>query len=460
LVTLFRHQLPIVALLRLMVETCFFSLAIVIGVMLSGPHPSLPYGMLPAAMLFAGVMVAAINGFGLYRRDPGARPVGVAARLTMALLVGMPAAYVAFYFVPESHTYQESLGLTVVITLFGVLVLRRAFLKCLDSKLFTHRVMVLGTGRDAQAVANALSEIGSASAAFVGFYPLPSQEEDVVPAGRMLSAGEALQVAVGRYRVNEVIVALRERRGGVLPLGELLACRLAGVRVTELSSFFERTRGEFPIESLKASHLIFGEGFRQGRVRTLLKRAFDVTASLALLVLAAPVMLITAIAIKLESPGPVLYRQQRVGLGGRIISVIKFRSMYANAEDDGQPRWAMPDDDRITRVGRLIRIVRIDELPQLFNVLAGEMSLVGPRPERPYFVDQLSSQIPFYGLRHSVKPGVTGWAQVRYSYGGSVGDSVRKLQFDLYYVKNHSLALDLVILIETIGVVLSGRGAR
>jgi len=457
---LFRHQLPIVALLRLMVETCFFSLAIVIGVMLSGPHPSLPYGMLPAAMLFAGVMVAAINGFGLYRRDPGARPVGVAARLTMALLVGMPAAYVAFYFVPESHTYQESLGLTVVITLFGVLVLRRAFLKCLDSKLFTHRVMVLGTGRDAQAVANALSEIGSASAAFVGFYPLPSQEEDVVPAGRMLSAGEALQVAVGRYRVNEVIVALRERRGGVLPLGELLACRLAGVRVTELSSFFERTRGEFPIESLKASHLIFGEGFRQGRVRTLLKRAFDVTASLALLVLAAPVMLITAIAIKLESPGPVLYRQQRVGLGGRIISVIKFRSMYANAEDDGQPRWAMPDDDRITRVGRLIRIVRIDELPQLFNVLAGEMSLVGPRPERPYFVDQLSSQIPFYGLRHSVKPGVTGWAQVRYSYGGSVGDSVRKLQFDLYYVKNHSLALDLVILIETIGVVLSGRGAR
>jgi len=457
---LFRHQLPIVALLRLMVETCFFSLAIVIGVMLSGPHPSLPYGMLPAAMLFAGVMVAAINGFGLYRRDPGARPVGVAARLTMALLVGMPAAYVAFYFVPESHTYQESLGLTVVITLFGVLVLRRAFLKCLDSKLFTHRVMVLGTGRDAQAVANALSEIGSASAAFVGFYPLPSQEEDVVPAGRMLSAGEALQVAVGRYRVNEVIVALRERRGGVLPLGELLACRLAGVRVTELSSFFERTRGEFPIESLKASHLIFGEGFRQGRVRTLLKRAFDVAASLALLVLAAPVMLITAIAIKLESPGPVLYRQQRVGLGGRIISVIKFRSMYANAEDDGQPRWAMPDDDRITRVGRLIRIVRIDELPQLFNVLAGEMSLVGPRPERPYFVDQLSSQIPFYGLRHSVKPGVTGWAQVRYSYGGSVGDSVRKLQFDLYYVKNHSLALDLVILIETIGVVLSGRGAR
>jgi lipopolysaccharide/colanic/teichoic acid biosynthesis glycosyltransferase len=171
-------------------------------------------------------------------------------------------------------------------------------------------------------------------------------------------------------------------------------------------------------------------------------------------------MLITAIAIKLETPGPVIYRQQRVGRGGQIFNVLKFRSMFANAEDDGLPRWAVPDDNRVTRVGRFIRYMRIDELPQLFNVLAGEMSLVGPRPERPYFVERLSGQIPFYGLRHSVKPGVTGWAQVRYSYGATVEDSVRKLQFDLFYVKNHSLALDLVILIETIGVVLLGKGAR
>ena len=200
MVTLFRHQLPIVTLLRLVLETSFFFLAIIIGVMLSGRDASLPYGMLPAAMLFAGVMVGTINAFGLYRRDPGSRPVGVAARLTLALLVGVPAAYVAFYFVPESRTYQESLGLTVVITLFGVLVLRRGFLKSLDSKLLSHRVMVLGTGHDAQAVAAALSEIGSASAWFVGFYPLPSEEEDVVPADRVLSAGEALQ-EIGRAHV-------------------------------------------------------------------------------------------------------------------------------------------------------------------------------------------------------------------------------------------------------------------
>jgi sugar transferase (PEP-CTERM system associated) len=460
LVTLFRHQLPFIALLRLVLETCFFFLAIVFGVMLSGRGASLPYGMAPAAMLFAGVMVAAVNLSGLYRRDTGTQRVSVIARVTMALMLGVPAAYVAFYFVPESRTFQESLGLTVVITLFGALVLRRGFLKCLDSKLLTHRVMVLGTGHDALAVGQALNEIGSASAWFVGYYPLPSEEDDVVPAERVLSTGEALQASVARYGVNEVIVALRERRGGVLPLGELLACRLAGVRVTELSSFFERTRGEFPIESLKASHLIFGEGFRQGRIRTFVKRTFDMLASLALLSLAVPVMVITAIAIKVDSAGPIIYRQPRVGRGGRIFNVLKFRSMCADAEHDGQPRWAAQDDDRVTRVGRFIRQMRIDELPQLFNVLMGDMSLVGPRPERPYFVDQLSGQIPFYGLRHSVQPGVTGWAQVRYSYGATVDDSVRKLQFDLFYVKNHSLALDVVILIETIGVVLLGKGAR
>jgi len=460
LVRLFQHQLPIVMLLRLVLETCFFFMAIIVGVMLSRRGITLPDGVVPAAMLFAGVMVAVINGFGLYRRDPGAKPVGVAARLVLALLVGVPAAYLAFNFVPQSRAFQDALGLTVVITLAGVLVLRQAFLSSVDSKLFTHRVLVLGTGPSAKSVADALAEIGSPSLWFAGFYPLPSVEKDVVAADRVLPATESLQSAVARYGVNEVIVAVQERRGGVLPLGELLACRLKGVRVTDLSSFFERTRGEFPIESLKASHLIFGEGFRQGRLRTVAKRAFDVAASLTLLAVNAPVMVLAAIAIRVESPGPVIYRQERVGAGGRVFRILKFRSMRADAEPDGQPRWAAADDERVTRIGRFIRRTRIDELPQLFNVLAGDMSLVGPRPERPYFVEQLTGQIPFYGLRHSVKPGVTGWAQVRYTYGATVEDSVRKLQFELYYVKNHSLALDLLILVETVGVVLLGKGAR
>jgi exopolysaccharide biosynthesis polyprenyl glycosylphosphotransferase len=206
--------------------------------------------------------------------------------------------------------------------------------------------------------------------------------------------------------------------------------------------------------------LIFGDGFNQGAWRTAVKRVFDIFCATLLSLLAAPIMLVTAVLIKLESAGPALYRQERVGQNGRTFSIAKFRSMRTDAEKDGKPRWASANDDRVTRVGHIIRRLRIDELPQLLNVLRGDMSLVGPRPERPFFVDQLTQEIPFYALRHSVKPGVTGWAQVRYPYGATVEDSQEKLQFDLYYVKNHTLFLDLVVLMETVGVVLTGKGAR
>ena len=233
-----------------------------------------------------------------------------------------------------------------------------------------------------------------------------------------------------------------------------------GVRVLDLSSFYERAVGQLRLDSLHASWLIFGDGFRQGFTRAFVKRLFDILASSALLLLAAPVMLATAVVIALESGFPILYRQERVGQGGRLFDVIKFRSMRRDAESDGKPRWATSNDDRVTRSGRIIRKLRIDELPQLINVLRGDMSLVGPRPERPYFVDQLAREIPYYAVRHSLKPGVTGWAQVRYHYSASLEDSVQKLQYDLYYVKNHTLFLDIVILFETVGVVVTGEGAQ
>jgi exopolysaccharide biosynthesis polyprenyl glycosylphosphotransferase len=192
----------------------------------------------------------------------------------------------------------------------------------------------------------------------------------------------------------------------------------------------------------------------------MVKRVFDIVSAGVLIALASPVMLLTALAIKLDSRGPVLYRQERTGLDNKPFQCVKFRSMRTDAERDGQPRWATTGDDRITRVGRLLRVSRIDELPQLFSVLKGDMSLVGPRPERPYFVEQLTREIPFYAVRHSVKPGVTGWAQVRYQYGSTVEDSQEKLQYDLHYVKNHTLWLDLQILVETVHVVLTGKGAR
>jgi sugar transferase (PEP-CTERM system associated) len=241
---------------------------------------------------------------------------------------------------------------------------------------------------------------------------------------------------------------------------ELLDCKLAGVRVFDVTTYFERMLGQIRIDYVNAGWLIFGDGFNQGFYRTLVKRVFDIVCSVILIVLAAPVMLVTALAIKLESKGPVLYRQERVGSNSRTFHVAKFRSMRTDAEKDGKPVWAMAQDSRVTRVGNFIRRVRIDELPQLFNVLKGEMSLVGPRPERPYFVEQLTQEIPYYAVRHSIKPGVTGWAQVKYSYGSTIEDSQEKLQYDLYYVKNHSLFLDFVILFETVGVVLTGKGAR
>jgi exopolysaccharide biosynthesis polyprenyl glycosylphosphotransferase len=203
-----------------------------------------------------------------------------------------------------------------------------------------------------------------------------------------------------------------------------------------------------------------GEGFHQGLLRDTVKRVFDLLVSLSLLTVTSPIMLITAILIKLESHGPVFYRQERIGQHGRPFSIFKFRSMRADAEKDGRPQWARKNDDRITLIGRFIRRTRIDELPQVFNVFMGEMSFVGPRPERPYFVADLNRKIPYYGVRHIVKPGITGWAQVRYPYGASVEDSLEKLQYDLYYVKNHSLFLDLMILTQTVQVVLWGQGAR
>ena len=230
--------------------------------------------------------------------------------------------------------------------------------------------------------------------------------------------------------------------------------------MTDLSAFYEQYHSKVRIDLLRESWFIFGDGFRQHTARLLVKRVFDILASGALLVLSLPVMLLAAIAIKLESAGPVIYRQERVGLGGKSFDVLKFRSMCADAEKDGKPQWAQAGDARVTRVGRFMRLTRIDELPQLFTVLAGQMSLVGPRPERPYFVDQLVQQIPFYGARHSVKPGVTGWAQVRHHYGASVDDASDKLQYDLYYVKNHTLFFDILVLFYSVRVVLFAQGSR
>ena len=415
----------------------------------------------PSALFFAFVMILLNSVMGLYR-SPGSGLSGrdVAARTVVSVIVSVPVAYGVFQVLPWSPVASDAVEVSVLLLLGLILVMRGVVNRRTASSMFMPRVLIIGTGADAAAVEHSLTHPVRRGVEVVGFYAANGEDPVEVDGEKLLHTNRSLVDTVRDLRVSEVIVALRERRGGVLPIRELLDCKMTGVRVLDLSSFFERTQGQIRIDSLRASWLIYGDGFRQGWGRTLVKRCFDLVASVALLVLALPVMLVTALLIMLEDRGPVFYRQERVGLNGRVFRVTKFRSMGQDAEMDGKPRWATANDDRTTRVGRVIRKLRIDELPQLFNVLAGDMSLVGPRPERPYFVDQLSQEIPFYSVRHCVKPGVTGWAQVRYQYGSSREDAVQKLQYDLYYVKNHTLILDTLVLFETVRVVLTGEGAH
>jgi len=241
---------------------------------------------------------------------------------------------------------------------------------------------------------------------------------------------------------------------------ELLECKLHGIAVTGFMTFWERESGQVDFLHAGPDWFAFSDGFLLNQPQRALKRAADFAVSLAFLVLFLPLILATILAIRLESPGPIFYRQERVGLNGRIFRVWKFRSMRTDAESDGVPKWAGAGDSRVTRIGRFIRKARIDEIPQIINVLAGDMSFIGPRPERPFFVEQLREMIPYYELRHRVKPGITGWAQVNYPYGASVDDARQKLAYDLYYVKNNDMFLDIAILVRTVRVILFAEGAR
>ncbi len=411
------------------------------------------------AVIFALLMIVLNAWLGIYQRAHSRTREETRARAVLSLYLAIPLAYVVFALLSVAEVDRGFMLLSGLAALFTTLLRRVHSAHSGPGSLLSHRVLVFGVGEEAENVGRVLRK-SDPDIEIVGFYPCSTDSEIVVPSQVILSREMSLSDTAHSLKVDEIIVAVRERRGGALPLRELLDCKLSGVRVLDLASYFERALGQLRLDSLRVGWLIFGEGFRQSWRRTTVKRLFDVVIASGLLLLALPVMLLTALLIVLEDGFAIFYRQERVGLDGRLFKVIKFRSMRNDAESDGKPRWATLDDERVTRVGRIIRRLRIDELPQLYNVLAGDMSLVGPRPERPYFVDQLTRDIPFYAVRHSVKPGLTGWAQVSYQYGSTVEDSVQKLQYDLYYVKNHTLFLDILILFQTVGVVLTGKGAR
>ena len=412
------------------------------------------------AFIFAATIIGLNGAFGLYRRSQVLSAGAYLLRVVLAPAIGIPLAFLVAQLLPGMEPLPNRWLSAVLLALLGLLLVRHAIVLPLVSALLPHRVLVLGTGPEARLVEASLTSTNPLGMRLVGFYALEKMQETVVSPGRVIARAGPLEETVRQLGINEVIVAVRQQRGGVLPLRALLDCRLNGVQITDLPRYFERVHGQVPIESLKVSWLIYGQGFRQNVLRGFVKRCFDLAASAALIVVAAPLVLVAAALIAAEGGGPVIYRQERVGFRGRTFTVYKLRSMAQDAEKDGKAKWAAPNDSRVTRVGRLIRRTRIDELPQLLNVLKGEMSFVGPRPERPEFVAMLTEQIPFYAVRHSVKPGLTGWAQVRYSYGATVEQSVRKLEYDLYYVKNQTFLLDLVIMLETLRVVLLGEGAH
>jgi len=382
-------------------------------------------------------------------------------RLVQALGVAWVLLALLFYFVPPLLIGRGVSVFSVFIVLILLLTWRILIHYLTGHPEIGEKILIVGTGRAAQETAEAVWKRRDAGYRISGFVTEngtnPGSE---VAEKEILGTTDNLDSIVKAEKIDRIVIAVRERRGS-FPTETLLKMSLAGnVDIEECTSFFERVTGQVNIDMLRPSWLIFAGRKRDTRLSVFFRELVHRSLALIGLIVSLPISVVTAIIIKLESKGSIFYKQERVGKNGKTFSVVKFRSMKADAEADGKPIWATADDDRTTRVGGIIRKIRVDEIPQFWNIIKGEMSFVGPRPERPHFVQQLAKEIPFYAHRHLTAPGLTGWAQIKYPYGASVEDARNKLQYDLYYIKNQSLALDLVIVFETVKTVLFSRGGR
>ena len=413
---------------------------------------------LPNMLAFALTLQTAMLAVGVYGVEALHSVRFAIARLLVAVGLGIVLLSLVFFVFPPVSFWRSSLLYAMWLGLIAMVAARIALKALLDGERLKRRILVLGGGERAKRI-EALALRSGANFQVVGFVGM----NDGAPAVRAAVNRNdiaSLPDHLLRLGAGEVVLALEERRNA-LPLGDLLRIKTTGVAVHDFSSFLERETGRVDLDSLNPSWLIFSDGFSAGRrLSGWAKRLFDVVVSVAILILTAPLIALTAIAVKLESRGPAFYRQRRVGLYGLPFDVIKLRSMRTDAEVGGKAVWAQKDDPRVTRVGRIIRKLRIDELPQAWSVLKGEMSFVGPRPERPQFVADLEARLPYYAERHVVKPGITGWAQINYPYGASIEDAREKLEFDLYYAKNYTPFLDILILLQTARVVIWPEGAR
>jgi len=462
---IFGHFLPIPPMILAITEAILVSIAICLVI---GPGLTSPAGFdatrVQFALLLSLAVIAAMVGVGLYSADAFLDRRIALVRVLIAVILAAPIAFMIRLLFEALSESPSNLGPHWALKAFAAWLIclgatRTMFSRFSDLEIFKRRILVLGSGARAfeiQKLAKTSPQIGFKPIAFVR-----ACDDRRLVRSIELSAGpheDALRNVAHDLGAQEVVIATDERRG--LPVQQLLRCKLGGIDVVDYVGFCERETGRADLEALQPSWFILSDGFRFGPIFETAKRAFDIAVSVSMLIVVLPVLCLTMLAIRLESAGPILYRQERVGLRGRRFVLLKFRSMRFDAEADGSPKWAERGDLRVTRIGAFIRKFRIDELPQLLNVIRGDMAVVGPRPERPYFVEQLTQQIRFYNERHAVRPGITGWAQINYPYGASVEDARQKLSYDLYYLKNRSLFLDLVILVQTARVILWSQGAR
>lgn len=462
MVRIFRHYVPGSLLFLGLVEHLFLIVVIYSALFFRWAdldNLGLSLGQhLGEAIIFASVFSFMMFALGLYNKAYGGQMVTVLTRLIVSFMFGAIALALLFYIFPSIAIWRSAMAIAFAFGLFGIMVIRWIYLRVADLQAFKRRILVLGVGKKAARILALEREDQTRSYVCVGFVPM-SDTEPQVGDGQNIWGNMSLPELAQEQQVEEIVVAVEERRGGT-PVNALLACKLAGIMVTDYSTFWERETGKVDLDTLHPSWMIFSDGFVGGPTQAAVKRVFDIASAIVLLFFALPIICLTAIAVRLESPGGVLYRQERVGLNGRTFMLLKFRSMRADAEKDGVPQWAAVNDQRVTRVGAFIRKVRIDEIPQIVNVLKGDMSFIGPRPERAFFVEELRQAIPYYFERHRVKPGISGWAQLNYPYGASIEDAKEKFQYDLYYIKNYSLFLDLIVLIQTVRVIVWPHGAR
>jgi sugar transferase (PEP-CTERM system associated) len=413
---------------------------------------------IPKALLFGALVLVGLAAMGLYQ--PHYRRLSreaVVARIAAGLGVAALAETMVFFVVPALAHGRGIWGLSLLFA-FVLIVLGRALLaRFLSDDAFRRRILVYGAGNMAASLLTLRRRTDQRGFKIIAFLPAPGDRYVIDDPRVQTSAGDMVEF-VGGQEIDEIVVAMDDKRGG-FPIRELLQCKFDGVDVIDILGFLERESGKVDVERLNPSWMIFAEGFTRRSSRQIAARCLDLAGGLVLLALSWPIMLAVALAIFIEDGAPILYRQTRVGLLGRPFELLKFRSMKKHAEAGGA-QWAQKSDPRVTRTGSLIRKLRFDELPQIFNIIRGQMSLVGPRPERPEFVEDLAQKIPYYQERHCVKPGLTGWAQLQYPYGASEKDALEKLRYDLYYVKNQSFLLDLIILLQTAEVVIWQKGSR